>query len=244
VFGLRSSRYLLLALVCAAAVAVPARALERVNLSTGFSYDCLRHEPVEDGHVRLYLYSAGANEDAENFVLIPATQIVSVEALPDPPKAVVTPVVLAASAPATADVHELLAKAGAQHHVDVDLLASVIKAESGGNSHAVSRTGAQGLMQLMPGTARDMGVNDAFKPEQNIAGGTSYLDALLTKYKNDLSLALAAYNAGPAAVDKYHGVPPYRETRAYVARVENEFIRRKRAAAQTTTRAVATAVLP
>lgn len=223
---------------------MPARALERVNLATGFSYDCVRHEPVEDGHVRLYLYSAGSSEDVENFVLIPATQIVSVEALPDPPK-VVAPVVMAsATTAAPMEVKDILAKAGAQHNVDVDLLASVIKAESGGNSRAVSRTGAQGLMQLMPGTAHEMGVSDAFKPEQNIAGGTSYLDALLTKYKNNLSLALAAYNAGPAAVDKYHGVPPYRETRAYVARVENEFIRRKRAAAQAATRVVATAVIP
>jgi soluble lytic murein transglycosylase-like protein len=90
-------------------------------------------------------------------------------------------------------------------------------------------------MQLMPATAQDLGVADAFQPDQNIAGGTAYLDALLKKYdplgdKHGLDLALAAYNAGPAAVDRYHGIPPYRETRAYVARVENEFIRRKAAA--------------
>jgi soluble lytic murein transglycosylase-like protein len=95
---------------------------------------------------------------------------------------------------------------------------------------AVSRTGARGLMQLMPGTASAMGVEDSFRPEQNIAGGTAYLDALLTRYHDNVALALAAYNAGPGAVDKYHGVPPYRETRAYVARVIREYNRRKRMA--------------
>ena len=113
---------------------------------------------------------------------------------------------------------------------DADLLASVIRAESGGQVHAVSRVGAQGLMQLMPGTASTLGVKDSFQPEQNIAGGTAYLDSLLTRYHDNLALALAAYNAGPGAVDRYHGVPPYPETQAYVARVIREFNRRKQTA--------------
>jgi soluble lytic murein transglycosylase-like protein len=82
-------------------------------------------------------------------------------------------------------------------------------------------------MQLMPGTAAELGVADSFRADQNINGGTAYLDALLVRYHENLALALAAYNAGPAAVDKYHGVPPYRETRVYVARVIREFNRRK-----------------
>jgi soluble lytic murein transglycosylase-like protein len=124
----------------------------------------------------------------------------------------------------------MLAHAGAAHDIDTDLLASVVKAESGGHVRAVSRTGARGLMQLMPGTATEMGVQDAFRPDQNIAGGTAYLDELLTRYRDNIALALAAYNAGPAAVDRYHGVPPYRETKEYVARVIREFNRRKQMA--------------
>jgi soluble lytic murein transglycosylase-like protein len=88
-------------------------------------------------------------------------------------------------------------------------------------------------MQLMPGTAQQLGVEDAFRPDQNIAGGSTYFDDLLTRYHDNLALALAAYNAGPAAVDRYHGIPPYRETRAYVARVMTEFKRRKLALART-----------
>jgi soluble lytic murein transglycosylase-like protein len=81
-------------------------------------------------------------------------------------------------------------------------------------------------MQLMPATAAGLGVKDSFKPEENVRGGSTYLDALLTRYHENLALALAAYNAGPAAVDKYRGIPPYRETAAYVARVIHEFNRR------------------
>jgi soluble lytic murein transglycosylase-like protein len=132
-----------------------------------------------------------------------------------------------------ADLNQMLSSAGTEHNVDMDLLASVVKAESGGNTRAVSRTGARGLMQLMPATASGLGVNDAFKPNENVRGGSAYLDQLLTRYHDNVALALAAYNAGPAAVDKYHGIPPYRETRAYVARVIHEFNRRvlERAAA-------------
>lgn len=215
-----------LLLLCALPLA--AQALERVHLTTGFAYDCVRREPADTGRVRLYLYTP--NSAADNFIVIPAQEIASVEPLPDPPQ---PPAVPTAAAPAATDVHGLLASAGQQHNIDVELLASVVKAESGGHPNAVSRAGALGLMQLMPATARDLGVKDAFQPDQNIAGGVAYLDQLLTLYKNNLDLTLAAYNAGPAAVARYHNhVPPYAETRAYIVRVENEFIRRKKAEQQ------------
>lgn len=133
-----------------------------------------------------------------------------------------------------ADLRQMLASAGSSHNLDVDLLASVVHAESGGNPHAVSRAGARGLMQLMPSTAAALGVQNSFQPQQNVGGGSAYLDALLTRYSGNLALALAAYNAGPEAVDHYRGVPPYPETRTYVARVIHEFNRRvlaRRAAA-------------
>ena len=120
----------------------------------------------------------------------------------------------------------MLTQAGADHNLDVDLLASVVKAESDGNARAVSRAGAKGLMQLMPGTAAGLGVKNSFEPHENVRGGSTYLDALLTKYHDNLALALAAYNAGPEAVAKYNGIPPYHETHAYIARVIHEFNRR------------------
>jgi hypothetical protein len=193
-------------------------AAEEITLRNGFNLLCDHREQAGD-RVRLF-----TSRDSGNFVEVDAAEIASVEVVPDPP-----PVPSAATEPklSSADVHQLIAQAGANHNLDVDLLASVVRAESGGNIHAVSRTGAQGLMQLMPGTAAQLGVADSFRADQNINGGTAYLDALLLRYHDHLALALAAYNAGPAAVDKYHGIPPYRETRVYVARVIREFNRRK-----------------
>jgi soluble lytic murein transglycosylase-like protein len=214
------SPLLLAALVCNAA-----HAFQRVTLRNGFSYDCTRYEPIDNSHIRLYLTA-----QASDFIDLSRQSIATIETLPDPPQP--APSAVVAVALPVASLPELLTAAGAQHHIDADLLASVIRAESGGRANAVSRTGARGLMQLMPGTAHQLGVNDSFRPDQNIAGGTTYLDQLLARYDplNDthgLALALAAYNAGPAAVDRYHGIPPYRETRAYVVRVMNEFKRRK-----------------
>src|SRR5208282_2565805 len=117
--------------------------------------------------------------------------------------------------------------ASAEYHLDPDLVNSVIHAESGFNSHAVSPKGARGLMQLMPATANQLGVNDAFDPQANVTGGSRYLRELLERYNFDLIKALAAYNAGPERVERYRGVPPFRETRAYVARIVHEYNTKK-----------------
>ena len=117
--------------------------------------------------------------------------------------------------------------ASGRYHLDPDLVNSVIHAESGFNTQAISRKGAQGLMQLMPQTASRLGVANAFDPAANVEGGTRYLRELLQRYDFDLIKALAAYNAGPQRVDQYHGVPPYFETQAYVARIIRDFNRKK-----------------
>ncbi len=205
---------------------MPAHALERVTLRNGFFYDCVRHEPLDSTHVRLFLFA----DDTSGYVDLLATEIVSTDALPTPPPQPHTRASTAGTAASfTDDIPTLLSTAGAHHNIDVALLSSIVHAESSGHTHAVSRTGAQGLMQLMPGTAHEMGVTDSFRPDQNINGGTAYFDSLLTRYHDNLALALAAYNAGPGAVDHFHGIPPFRETRAYVARVMTEFKRRKEA---------------
>ena len=108
-------------------------------------------------------------------------------------------------------------------NVSLPLLVAVIEVESGGNSGARSPKGAGGLMQLMPGTAARFGVSDAYAPSQNIRGGATYLNWLLNRFSGDAVLALAGYNAGEGAVDKYAGVPPYNETRDYVAKVAGAY---------------------
>jgi len=110
-------------------------------------------------------------------------------------------------------------RASRQHGVAAALVKAVIAAESGFDPGAVSRKGAQGLMQLMPDTARDLGVDDALDPWQNIDGGTRYLGEMIERFPGELALAVAAYNAGPEAVKRHQGVPPFEETRSYVQRV-------------------------
>jgi soluble lytic murein transglycosylase-like protein len=206
-----------------------AHAAEHVTLRNGFDLFC-DHREANGEKVRLYVDAAGSS-----FLEVDASDIVSAEKVDWPtPVATGAPKATAVGAPTAgaseklseADLRPMLTTAGTTYNVDADLLASVVRAESGGHARAVSRAGAQGLMQLMPGTANDLGVADSFAPTENIRGGTAYLDALLKRYSDNLALALAAYNAGPAAVDRWHGIPPYRETRAYVARVIREYNRR------------------
>ena len=124
-----------------------------------------------------------------------------------------------------AHLSPVIAEAARTHGVDPRLIAAVATRESAWNARAVSPVGAGGLMQLMPATAKYLGVTNVFDARQNIFGGTRYLKTLLETFRGDLDLTLAAYNAGPGAVAKYNGVPPYRETRAYVVAVRQAYER-------------------
>ncbi len=122
-------------------------------------------------------------------------------------------------------IEVMIREVSARYNVDPALIRAVIETESNWNSKAISRKGALGLMQLVPGTARQMGVDNAFDPKQNLDGGVRYLHSLLQRYNGDLDRALAAYNAGPGAVDRARGVPRYRETREYVQKVTDSYFR-------------------
>ena len=215
------------------AAAIQASATDVATLRNGFT---IRHEsraPLGET-TRLFLTA-----DGSSFVDVPTAEIVQIEpdlnASPPPdqttPAPALTPAasgpVLPPAASQHVDVSQVVNAASDRYRLDPDLVSSVIRAESGFKVHAVSPKGAQGLMQLMPGTASKLGVPNAFDPEANVDGGTRYLRELLERYNFDLIKALAAYNAGPHRVEQYKGVPPYLETRKYVASIVREFNRKK-----------------
>jgi soluble lytic murein transglycosylase-like protein len=215
-------------------LAIPALGTDLAILRNGFSIPHERRETV-GSMTRLYL---GADK---SYVDIATDQIERFEKDLSPAPA---PAFVPGAIPAAAPVHlasrqaktpalkpeelnEVINTISDRHHIDPDFISSVIHAESGFNQHAVSPKGAQGLMQLMPGTASQLGVSNAFDPRSNVEGGTRYLTELLERYNFDVIKALAAYNAGPQRVKQYGGVPPYYETQAYVARIVRDYNRKK-----------------
>jgi hypothetical protein len=220
----------------AAMLAFPCFAAEVAVLKNGFSIRHERREVIGD-ITRLYV-----NADGSSYVDVPTSQIEHFEAAPELPASGAAPGVDPSPAlrigntnasttgfpgrPQTS-VADVVNEASGRYRLDPDLVNSVIKAESGFNARAVSPKGAQGLMQLMPGTATQLGVPDVFDPKSNVEGGTKYLRELLERYNFDLVKALAAYNAGPQRVEQFGGVPPFYETRAYVARVVKDFNKKK-----------------
>ena len=197
------------------AASVPARA-DYVVLRSGARLNVTGYEILGDRY-RLHLKGGVAE--------VPVTDIVAIE-----PEEIFEP----STEPLTdkTPFQKLIRDAAARYNLDPTLIHSVIAIESNFDPKAVSRKNARGLMQLMPRTAELMGVKDSFDPGQNIDGGSHYLSDLLKKYKNDITLALAAYNAGPDSVDKYgRRIPPYLETMKYVQRIAKTYAKLKADAA-------------
>lgn len=197
---------------------MPASSTDLAILKNGFSIRHLRRETKEDV-TRLYTGQSG-----ENYVDVATADIVRFEEeeeLPAQPE-------VQRTAPALViRLDEEIIAASKRHQLDPDLVMSLIKAESSFNAKAISAKGAKGLMQLMPETASYLGIKNPLDPVANVEGGTRYLRELLARYGNNPWLALAAYNAGPKRVEYYGGIPPYRETRTYIAKVMNEFGQKK-----------------
>jgi soluble lytic murein transglycosylase-like protein len=205
--------------ILVAVLSGPLLAGEYAVLKTGFRIHTDRHE-TDGGVVRL-VSQAGTTE-------LPADAIASFETeeYQPPPPAAPTPTAPPAAA-VPVDPKQLVDQAAKLTDVPAALLHSLVRAESGYQVNAVSKKGAIGLMQLMPGTAASLNA-DPHNPAQNAYAGALYLRQLLIKYQgsnHQVSRALAAYNAGPGAVAKYHGVPPYAETRAYVNRVIDRYLK-------------------
>jgi soluble lytic murein transglycosylase-like protein len=166
------------------------------------------------------------------YVEIPSEQIENFEQRPSPVLLSLATAVRATEAdaegrPGENSLETLIARTASHHAIDPDFVTSVVKAESGFNPAAVSPKGAGGLMQLMPQTAAALGVKDVLDAAANVEGGTRYLRQLLDQYDGDAVKALAAYNAGPRRVKQYGGVPPYRETQAFIARIIADYNRKK-----------------
>src|SRR5882724_3869118 len=188
---------------------------EFAMLATGFRLHADRHE-FDGATVKLYQKDGGFTQLDAGLVTGFETEVEVAVAAPAPAP-VAPPVVVAPKAP-----RELVEAAARKNGLPPNFVHSVVSAESGYKTDALSPKGAIGLMQLMPATAQTYGVNP-HDPSQNVEAGAAYLRDLLIKYNGDARLALAAYNAGPGAVSKYNGVPPYAETQTYIERVLQKY---------------------
>ena len=191
-------------------------ASETANLRNGYSIQFERRE-LRGEWTRLYLSAS-----PDDFVDVRTDEIIGIELegmAPIPPR----PPAPRANEIGPTDFEEVVSAASTRTNLSPDLIKSVIRVESGFNPNAISRKGAQGLMQLMPETAARMGVQNPLDPSENVDGGARYLRELLGLFSNDVVKALAAYNAGPKRVEEFHGVPPYPETVKYVNKVIRDF---------------------
>ncbi|HKW76771.1 MAG TPA: lytic transglycosylase domain-containing protein [Terriglobales bacterium] len=210
---------------------ISASAAEVAVLRNGASISFLRKEEIgsvtrlyiSGGYMDVNTAEITSFEQDDNPLFPAPTEATPGSAQSTHPTAAVQP----ALAAAPVDIDEVVRDASSRYQLDPDFVSSVIKAESNFKPHAVSPKGARGLMQLMPSTAAQLGVKDPFDPRANVDAGTAHLSALLDQYHNDAVKALAAYNAGSHRVQQYHGVPPYRETRAYVSKIVRDFNAKK-----------------
>jgi soluble lytic murein transglycosylase-like protein len=214
---------------------ISAFAAQVAVLRNGFSIRFERKEQ-KGNSVRLYTgtgFVDVASDQIASFEVeetpVPEPQPAAQPAVQPPLQPVATVTQPAAPATQNVDIDQVVREASTRNRIDPDFVSSVIKAESDFKVRAVSKKGAQGLMQLMPGTAAQLGVSDPFDPKANIEAGTAHLGALLDLYHDDPIKALAAYNAGAHRVKQYNGVPPYAETRAYVRKIVHDYNNKKRA---------------
>ena len=204
---------LLLSATCAAS--------DLAVLRNGFT---IRHESRMQVGETTRLFTS---KDRASFVDVPTADVDRFERDDSIPATAATNPTTTKRTTSSLSVSDAITSASHRYKLDPDFVSSVVSAESGFNPQARSSKGAQGLMQLMPGTASQLGVTDPYDPATNAEGGTRYLRGLLERYNFDVPKALAAYNAGPTRVEQHHGVPPYRETRRYVARIINDYNRKK-----------------
>jgi len=210
---LRPLTFLLLSAACAAS--------DLAVLRNGFT---IRHESRAQLGENTRLFTS---KDRASFVDVPTADVERFEKDDSIPATAPSAPAVARRQASPQSVADAINSASHRYKLDPDFVSSVVSAESGFNPQARSRKGAQGLMQLMPDTASQLGVNDPYDPAKNADGGTRYLRGLLERYNFDVPKALAAYNAGPTRVQQHNGVPPYRETRRYVARIINDYNRKK-----------------